>query len=813
MRQFKQFLFAGLSLFLLALYPMAAQTTLPDMPLGGPDNSTFDKSGRYPAGTTNHTSFYSTVAGKNVDMWVYTPPGYSTSQTYGVVFCYQGIGTDAGTIFYDWCVNAGIVCDNLIGEGKISKGVIIVAIDDQFAGDYSNVRDMTINDAIPYIDSHYSTYGDADHRGVYGYSWGGGYAFNVGCENLDYFHYISPSSAAPDKDGDNTLFPNGGAKAKQVLKCLFLSWGQNDYQSIIDANVACDSYCNTNGISHYKWVAAGQGHTGGTWRPAIWNFLQLADRAGISGSVIDDGTLKVEYASVTNDNPKQIQVTMSKSILKSNAFNGFTVKIDNQAVTIDSVVLRDTNQLAIHLHVNVLKNNTILLSYSNGNVVSIDNKNLIGFNDMSVDNLLKGASPRMAELKTNKDGDTLIAKFTMKMQLPIDISALALKATYNGNISIPFSKVSFFNTDSTLLAFPLDQKVYADYKLLLSYSGNNISSADSGLLKTFSDLPATNYSKGLPVKISAGKIEYDGSSGVFEFTKPLAAVTDKSGFTLKVNNISTSFNDFYNLKNMIRFTLPGNLHYGDSIKASYIPGKVMAADLGLLEAFSDYPIINQVKEPVWVAIPAKIEAENYYSQSGISTENTSDTGGGLDVGWIDNGDWLEYAIKNNTSDSNYEITCRIASPSGNGKIDFYLDNKKISQVTVPNTGGWQTWQSVVANISIGQGKHYLKIVVVNGGFNVNYYNINKVATGIENLHEDGIKMYPNPVSKELIIGSTDFKYNKVEIIDITGKTVLSRLTAYESELHMQVNLPNGIYIVKLSNEKQFQLKRIIIDNN
>ena len=368
MRRIKQFLFAVLSVFLLAIYPMAAQTTLPTMPLGGPDNSTFDKSGRYPPGTTNHTSFYSTVAGKNVDMWVYTPPGYSTSKKYGVIFCYQGISTDAGTIFYDWCVNAGIVCDNLIGEGKISKGVIIVAVDDQFAGNNSNVRDMTIRDAIPYIDSHYCTYADADHRGVYGYSWGGGYTFNVGCENLDYFHFISPSSAAPNKDGDITLFPNGGTKAKQVLKCLFLSWGQNDYQSIIDANVACDSYCNTNGITHYKWVAQGQGHSGGTWRPAIWNFLQLADRAGISGNMFDDGTPKFKYASVTNDNPKQIQVTMSKSIQNSNSFSGFKVKIDNQIATIDSVVLRDTSQLVINLKVNILKNNSILLSYSNGNV-------------------------------------------------------------------------------------------------------------------------------------------------------------------------------------------------------------------------------------------------------------------------------------------------------------------------------------------------------------------------------------------------------------------------------------------------------------
>lgn len=255
---------------------------LPAMPAGGPDNGTYDKPGRNPAGSVTTVNFYSAVAGKNVDMLVYTPPGYSKSQKYGVIFCYQGITDKAANIFNGSWVSAGIISDNLLAEGKISKGVIIVAVDDQFNGNYSNVQDMTIKDAIPYIDSRYSTYGDADHRGLFGYSWGGGYTFNVGCKNLNYFHYISPSSAAPNKEADNVLFPNNGANAKKVLKCLFISWAQYDYQSIIDANVATVAYCNSKGIKNYSWVAQGQGHSGGTWRPAMWNFLQLADRAGIS---------------------------------------------------------------------------------------------------------------------------------------------------------------------------------------------------------------------------------------------------------------------------------------------------------------------------------------------------------------------------------------------------------------------------------------------------------------------------------------------------------------------------------------------------
>jgi len=47
-------------------------------------------------------------------------------------------------------------------------------------------------------------------------------------------------------------------------------------------------FCKNDGISCYSWVAQGQGYSGGAWRPAMWNFLQLADRAGISA---DSGTL------------------------------------------------------------------------------------------------------------------------------------------------------------------------------------------------------------------------------------------------------------------------------------------------------------------------------------------------------------------------------------------------------------------------------------------------------------------------------------------------------------------------------------------
>ena len=269
--------------FILGLFAISSSmvtAALPELPPAGYDENRVGIS----HGTVTDVSYYSSVAGRDLIMKVYTPPNYDPNRKYGVIYCYQGIGAPIGFMFSnaDWCVGVDVVCDNLVDEGIIQP-VIIVALDDQFDGDYSNTNDMTIIDAIPYVDSHYSTYADADHRGLYGYSWGGGYTFNVGCANLDTFHHLSPTAAAPSKAGDDTLFPNGGAEAKQKLKTLFVSWGQYDYDVIIAANINCHNFCTTNGIDHYWWEVAGSGHDIGVWRPAFWNFLQMADAAGISG--------------------------------------------------------------------------------------------------------------------------------------------------------------------------------------------------------------------------------------------------------------------------------------------------------------------------------------------------------------------------------------------------------------------------------------------------------------------------------------------------------------------------------------------------
>lgn len=538
----------------------------------------------------------------------------------------------------------------------------------------------------------------------------------------------------------------------------------------------------------------------------IWNFCKKYS--------LKDGVPEFKSASVTDTNPKQIKLVLNKSIVAANSYTGFTLKIDGKVATIDSVVLCDTNKVAINVNESILKDNTITLSYSNGNVLSTSlGKKLINFTDKLVDNLLKGASPQLIEITTNKGGDTLVAKFNMKMQVPSNISSLALNAEYNGQMNIPVLQGSFYKNDSTMLSFPLGKQVYRDYKLLFTYSGNNILSTNNGLMKTVTDFPVTNISNGLPVHIDSGKIETDGITLSLEFSKPMALQNTQSAYLIiNVNGESVTSKSYIVSKNTIQFTLSKSVHYGDSVKVSYTPKDITAADKGLLEGFNNLTISNQVSAPVWIAVPGKIEAENFALKSGMQAETTGDAGGGQNLGYIGDGNWAEYAIENNTSKTVFQISFRLAATSTGGVIDYYVDEKYIGRLNVPNTGNWQLYQSVVGNFNMSQGKHYLKVVATKGGFNFNYMDIQEMKTGIRNVTDKKISIYPNPVFNELIISSVDFQYNKIEVFDTMGRMLNSKLTAYESVLRMPVDLSDGMYFLKISNAMQYQLKKFMVNN-
>ena len=246
----------------------ARAAELPTMPPTGYDKRT----ATYPAGKIQDVNYQSKVTNSTRKMVVYTPPGYDPNKKYPVLYGIHGIGAWPSTIFDDWCCGGLYVADNLLGEKKIEP-LIMVAMDNNDVDSHRELFEVI----IPYVESHYPVIADADHRAIYGYSLGGGVTFAEGIGNLDTFHHICPTSAAPfNHPSDAAMFPNGGTEAKQKIKTLFISCGTGDWDGFYPPNEATHKYCVANSIPHTWLSVEGGGHDGSVWRPAMWNCLQLA---------------------------------------------------------------------------------------------------------------------------------------------------------------------------------------------------------------------------------------------------------------------------------------------------------------------------------------------------------------------------------------------------------------------------------------------------------------------------------------------------------------------------------------------------------
>ncbi|MBN1412687.1 MAG: carbohydrate-binding protein, partial [Spirochaetales bacterium] len=118
-------------------------------------------------------------------------------------------------------------------------------------------------------------------------------------------------------------------------------------------------------------------------------------------------------------------------------------------------------------------------------------------------------------------------------------------------------------------------------------------------------------------------------------------------------------------------------------------------------------------------IPGLIEAENYSAMSGIQTESCSE--GGLNVGWIEAGDWMDYQV-NVAATGSYLVEYRVAALSANVSLQLQEGATVLGTITAPSTGGWQTWTTVSHTVSLGAGNRTLRVYASGTGWNINWLN-------------------------------------------------------------------------------------------
>jgi glucosylceramidase len=131
--------------------------------------------------------------------------------------------------------------------------------------------------------------------------------------------------------------------------------------------------------------------------------------------------------------------------------------------------------------------------------------------------------------------------------------------------------------------------------------------------------------------------------------------------------------------------------------------------------------------PAGSAIPmsakGQIEASGYSLVSGLQTESTTDVNGGYDLGYASSGSYAVYKnVDFGTSVSG--LSARVSTENKGASLEFHLDSPAgalVSTVTVPDTGGWQNWQTATATASGASGVHDLYVVYKGAALNLNWF--------------------------------------------------------------------------------------------
>ena len=195
-----------------------------------------------PHGSVEYVHYYSKSLGATNQAVVYLPPSYQMKREkkYPVFYLISGT-TDTEEVYYK-VGRVNYILDNLLARGKAEEMIVVLPYGNPFkllptqteaAGtpQLQFGRDVfsldLINDLMPYVEKHFRTINDRDHRAIGGFSRGGNQALSNGLRNLDKFSYLCSYSSFTSTDIPQVY--DDAASLNSKLHLFWLGIGTDDF--------------------------------------------------------------------------------------------------------------------------------------------------------------------------------------------------------------------------------------------------------------------------------------------------------------------------------------------------------------------------------------------------------------------------------------------------------------------------------------------------------------------------------------------------------------------------------------------------------
>jgi aryl-phospho-beta-D-glucosidase BglC (GH1 family) len=197
------------------------------------------------------------------------------------------------------------------------------------------------------------------------------------------------------------------------------------------------------------------------------------------------------------------------------------------------------------------------------------------------------------------------------------------------------------------------------------------------------------------------------------WTPPIPNVSTDSAATIAADWAQWTTANAFTLNTALGFTVNSG-GGGTTTEGPYggvdaaIPGTVMA---------ENYDTGGQ---GVGYSVTSTNGSANSYRSDGVDLEAATSPATGDDLGWSASGQWFRYTVNASTAGT-YTVSFLVASESAITDA-FHLSNSSGTNLTgsvaVPDTGGWQTWETVTATVTLPAGVQTLTLNQDNGGWNI-----------------------------------------------------------------------------------------------
>lgn len=230
-------------------------------------------------------------------MTVYTPAGYEDNdRKYPVLYLLHGAGGDENA--WGDLGRACQILDNLIAQGKVEPMIVVMpngnggqqaapgeAADGMPKPRFMNPKTMegsvekAFPDVMKYVEKHFRTLTDKDHRAICGLSMGGFHSLYISALYPDKFGYVGLFSAAINKQnkGVNTdvydnLEEKLDAQFKHAPRLYWIGIGSGDF--LYKDNEDFRKLLDRKGYK-YTYRETDGGHIWRNWRIYLTEFTQL----------------------------------------------------------------------------------------------------------------------------------------------------------------------------------------------------------------------------------------------------------------------------------------------------------------------------------------------------------------------------------------------------------------------------------------------------------------------------------------------------------------------------------------------------------